>query len=440
MDTLNTPPSEFRLPQGSSLGMAILVAAAITLPVERLHQSTLFVTVCLALSLLPNQNMLAMIRQIGKPALFLIAGIALSSFFSEHAAKGWVVVRNIVLAMATGSLFSHLATRHGQAFTRAAKLAVLMLTILGSLAVVLIPDLWTNMMQKDFSQLKVLANENSWGLSLALLGNTALVAGMTARTQSERTGLIAICAGIMAFLYITELSRGALVSSLMTCGMVCLFARTKGSLLLRLMIPASALAFFGISLLMVAATLLPPEYFYRIDHLLTERLSIYKVCWDAINESLLWGHGARTFAINMTTAMLEAAGERLGTPHNILLEALYSLGLMGMALWIAGISQFWRLPGSNGRMNGPARSFIRMLGASILMQLLFHGLVDLSIFSSYFLNLLFISGALIHATNRPMIPGKKMDDVAGLMRDGAADARQQTPTPAPLPLQQRTGH
>lgn len=390
-----------RLRHAESAAITLLIAGALMLPLERLHTSGMLLLATLLMALVAGRPFLSRSAGLYRPLAFLAAGILAASLFSSHPGKGWVVVRNLVLAFATGALFFQIAVDRSATMIKATQVAVLMIVMAALVAIASTPSLWNNFLNTNFNQISGFANENSWGLAIALVANTALVAGLLSRSSS-RILFISIYIGLIGFLYITAMSRGAMLSSLITGMALSAFVVSRKSSWRAIVAPIAVAMFLAASTLMTVAAVQLNENFAFFDKLATYRLTVYKISWSAITEAPFWGHGARTFALNMGQETLAAMGQTLGTPHNILLEALYSLGVIGSMLWAIGIGFFWRHRPACSTATDDNRTFVRLLGYAIFMQLLFHGMVDLSIFSAYFLTLLFVSGALIMASNQPV--------------------------------------
>lgn len=384
-----------------SAAITLVIAGALVLPLERLHTSGLLLLATLIMAVSAGRPFFSRSAELYRPLAFLTAGILVASLFSSYPGKGWVVVRNLVLAFATGALFFQLAVERSATMVKATQVAVVMIVMAALVAIASTPYLWNNFLNTNFNQISGFANENSWGLFIALVANTALVAGLLSRS-GRRILFVSIYVGLIGFLYVTAISRGALLSSLLTGMTLSAFVVARQSSWRTLVAPLAVAMFIaGTTLMTVAATQLHENFEYA-DKLATYRLTVYKLSWSAITEAPLWGHGARTFALNMGQETFAAMGQTLGTPHNILLEALYSLGVIGSMLWAVGIGFFWRHRPACSTASNEDRTFVRLLGYGIFMQLLFHGLVDLSIFSAYFLTLLFVSGGLIMASNQPV--------------------------------------
>lgn len=258
-----------------------------------------------------------------------------------------------------------------------------------------------NIIHSDFRQITGFANENFWGLSLALITNTTFLIAISTTSRLEKVFFTTLFTCLIALLFITNLSRGALASSLATCLALSLYKTIRSNPHKRMIIPFSAASFIVGSTLLIILALQSRENFEHFDKISTYRLSLYKPSWAAFTESPIWGHGARTYSLETGKVLTSILGAVARAPHNILLEALYSLGITGTILWAIGISLFWRHRPSLNTINENDRDFIQSLGRLVFLQILFHGLVDLSIFSHYFLSLLFISGGLIVATNQP---------------------------------------
>lgn len=387
-----------------SASLTILIASMMVMPIERLRTASILLAAAIIMALIARKTFIKQVASLCKPAALLIAGVAGAAVFSLHPEKSWVVIRNIILALMMGTLFLHLATHRDQLLLRATENAIFLIFLIflaAIAAMAAIPSLPGHLLSSNFSQISGLANENSWGLAVAIAANTSFAAALSSDTKLRRTVSFGIYVCLTAFMLITNLSRGALLSSLLTSFFLATFmfarkpSQQKAAIQLTIALAISASTF------MVTAAILLKENFAYFNDISSYRLSLYKLSWTAIMNAPVWGHGARTFAIEMGGITQSVIGQKLGTPHNIMLEGLYSLGIIGCLLWAIGISFFWR--GACTASNDPEirNIFPRLLGHSIFMQLLFHGIFDLTIFSSYFLSLLFVSGGLLMAANTP---------------------------------------
>lgn len=384
-----------------SAALTLLITSMMVMPIERLRTASILLAAAIVMALVARKTFIKQAASLFKPAALLIAGVAVAAVSSLHPEKSWVVIRNIILALMTGTLFLHLAIHRNQPLLRATEHAIVLIFLAAIAAMASIPSLPSHLMSSNFSQISGLANENSWGLAVAITANTSFVAALSSDTKLRRTVSFGIYVCLIAFMLITNLSRGALLSSMLTSIFLVTFMLTRKPPQQRAAIQLTIALAVSASVFMVATSLLLKENFAYFNNISTYRLSLYKLSWSAIMDAPVWGHGARTFAIEMGGITQSVMGQKLGTPHNIMLEGLYSLGIIGCLLWAIGISFFWR--GDRTASNDPEirNTFLRLLGLSIFMQLLFHGIFDLTIFSSYFLSLLFVSGGLLMAANTP---------------------------------------
>lgn len=384
-----------------SATLTLLITSVMVMPIERLRTASILLAAAFIMALVARKTFIKQAASLCKPAALLIAGVAVAAVSSLHPEKSWVVIRNIILALMTGTLFLHLAIHSNQRLLRATEHAIALVFLAAIAAMASIPSLPSHLMSSNFSQISGLANENSWGLAVAITANTSFVAALSSDTKLRRTISFGIFVCLIAFMLITNLSRGALFSSMLTSIFLVTFMFTRKPSQQRAAIQFTIALAMSASVFMVATSLLLKENFAYFNNISTYRLSLYKLSWSAIMDAPVWGHGARTFAIEMGGITQSVMGQKLGTPHNIMLEGLYSLGIIGCLLWAIGISFFWR--GASTASNDPEirNTFLRLLGLSIFMQLLFHGIFDLTIFSSYFLSLLFVSGGLLMAANSP---------------------------------------
>lgn len=402
--TMNTPTSI--KPNGIHLhletaAISLLILCMLVMPLDRLKPDNILLFAAIGMAIISSRAFFRQSIGLCTPLLLLIAGISIPAIFSSHPEKSWVAIRNSIFAFMIGALFLNLAINKSMVFFKATKLAILFILISTTITLAHNPLIIKNAIHSDFTLITNFANENFWGLSIALTTNTAFLIAISTTKRLEKVFFTALFTSLIALLFITNLSRGALASSLATCLALVLYKTIRNSQYKRMIIPFSAASFIVGSALLMILALQSIENFEYFDRISSYRLSLYKPSWAAFTDSPVWGYGARTYSLEAGKALISIQGVAARAPHNILLEALYSLGITGTILWAIGISLFWRHRPSLNTINENDRDFIQSLGHLIFLQILFHGLVDLSIFSHYFLSLLFISGGLILATNQP---------------------------------------
>lgn len=127
------------------------------------------------------------------------------------------------------------------------------------------------------------------------------------------------------------------------------------------------------------------------------RHEIYVTTSQLILDQPWFGYGLNSFKY---LSGISERGGNLIMPHNIYLESLYSLGLIGSLLMVAGLYRL--LP----RRRLQVRSFSAELGMAVLIYLTLRGLVDMKLFSFGFLGMVFFALMLMHAQDRNQ-PGEQ---------------------------------
>jgi O-antigen ligase len=111
------------------------------------------------------------------------------------------------------------------------------------------------------------------------------------------------------------------------------------------------------------------------------RKQIYRETLALVFEQPWLGHGVNTFKY---VSGIRLGHEPLIMPHNIYLELLFSLGITGSTLFVAGLAAVFgscRMQADDGRQQSGAERFLRLLGLALLGYVAVRGLVDLKLFS-----------------------------------------------------------
>lgn len=377
--------------------LALLLVGLFLLPIEKLHIASAINVLLLLATVAHWPTLKTVAKDYRWPVAFIFIGLLIGAAFSIQADKSMVTFRDLLRGAAAGLLFSVLITRYDLALGKA--LAIATLFAAGGLVLLYA---WAGVgagfqIEGIQQALGAIAHRNTWGLTTALIMNAFVVLALTTPSGPQRLGYLAGYGSLFLLCAMANPSRGALVGSALSGLFLLLLAKLPG----RREIPVLALAVGGFVLGSLSYVLLSQSHgaaTTTLDQLSSGRLSLYHLTWEKIVDSWLVGYGPRTFAVSVGQHATAHTGDVVATPHNILLEALYSMGLLGTAALMLGVAAFWWPTGADGQPRSPALTRLRLFGYAVFLQLILHGIFDLMIFSTYFNTLLFIAGAFIMAT------------------------------------------
>ncbi len=253
-------------------------------------------------------------------------------------------------------------------------------------------------------------NMNYWGFAFALLiscGVAVIVGnrGLSAANQSYRNKLEAIgtlltllaVAALFTWLSLSYPSRGALLAALCAIALLVLLRFTR--LPLKWLFAGTV----GTFILACLATFIIQSAgwmgYDELDALSSRRLPIYDTTWALWQQAPWFGWGLDAYGSH---GAIEVAKHMDGlffpAPHNILLEMLYSLGLIGSALVLATLGRILWLAMRAARSS--TNPLAGLLATAIITTLVLHGATDLSIYRPYFFMLVFAAWGLIQGSGR----------------------------------------
>lgn len=229
-------------------------------------------------------------------------------------------------------------------------------------------------------------------LSFGFVAGVALVLAAGETHRQIRMPVAALCL-LLGLLLVVHNTRGALLG-----------AGVAFAVMLWLGGRARFLAGLVVGLLVVAGLLFLvfPDVHYRLGisrggDFTSFRLMLWDVTWRLVQERPWTGYGIGIFKhAAEVNELLPANVRHQPSPHNWPLEWLLSLGVIGSALWLAGLVALWR--GLRGvvalRHQSP---LFGLFGAGLTTFVLVNGLVDFRAFGLFFLPVLF-SGVALWAT------------------------------------------
>ncbi|RIK27908.1 MAG: hypothetical protein DCC52_08965, partial [Chloroflexi bacterium] len=127
------------------------------------------------------------------------------------------------------------------------------------------------------------------------------------------------------------------------------------------------------------------------------RLELYTQVWQLIQDYFWTGAGLETFSPMFSTYLLLIDVPFLAHSHNLFLQIWFEQGILGFIvfLWVLGAFFLWVLQRRN-RMN-----WIALAGLAAVWMMLVHGLVDVPIYFSRVIPLMFVPFGLTLAALQP---------------------------------------
>jgi len=127
------------------------------------------------------------------------------------------------------------------------------------------------------------------------------------------------------------------------------------------------------------------------------RLELYTQVWQLIQDYFWTGAGLETFSPMFSTYLLLLDVPFLAHSHNLFLQIWFEQGILGFIvfLWVLGAFFLWVLQRRN-RMN-----WIALAGLAAVCMMLLHGLVDVPIYFSRVIPLMFVPFGLTLAALQP---------------------------------------
>jgi len=341
------------------------------------------------------------IRALGPVALPVIAALLFSLVLSVHPWQGATVFRDLIKALVVALALAILAQQASSAWLKWLKHGITLCTIAaGLLALWLIytPShsamviTWCNSVE----------NMNLWGLSFALLLSCSIAVALnnlgSRHKQEKLSALFMLLAAAILFtwLSLSYPSRGALLAALCSSALLLLLRFTRISLMWLFIASASAFIVGSLAVLIIRAGgwISAAE----LNTISSNRLPIYDTVWSLWQQAPWFGWGLKAFK---THAAVEIAsnmgGHSFTAPHNILLEMLYSMGVIGSTLLMVALGRILWL--AMQAAQSTANPLVGLLATAIIITLMLHGATDLSIYRPYFFLLVFSAWGLVQGSD-----------------------------------------
>lgn len=238
-------------------------------------------------------------------------------------------------------------------------------------------------------------NMNYWGFAFSLLICCSIAVVLSGLSNRGRILTLLSAAALFTWLSLSYPSRGALLAALCSITLLVLLRFTR--LPLKWLFAGTA----GTFIFACAATFIIQSAgwmsYNALNTLSSRRLPIYDTTWALWQQAPWFGWGLDAYT---THGAVEVAKHMGGlffpAPHNILLEMLYSLGVVGSALVLATLGRvLWMAMRAARTKKNP---FAGLLATAIITTLVLHGATDLSIYRPYFFLLVFAAWGLVQGS------------------------------------------
>lgn len=323
----------------------------------------------------------------------LLSGLALSVYPWQGAMMlaefiGALVVGLTVAILAQGTA-SHEALKQGVASCCvAAGLGALWLICTPKHSAMLVA--WLNSIE----------NMNYWGFAFSLLISCSIAVVISGLSNRGSTFTLLAAVALFTWLSLSYPSRGALLAALCAIALLVLLRFTR--LPLKWLFVGTAGTFIFACLATFIIQSAGWMGYDELNVLSSRRLPIYDTTWALWQQAPWFGWGLEAYT---THGAVEVAKHMDGlffpAPHNILLEMLYSLGVVGSALVLATLGRvLWMAMRAARTEKNP---FAGLLATAIITTLVLHGATDLSIYRSYFFLLVFAAWGLVQSSARKAI-------------------------------------
>lgn len=242
-------------------------------------------------------------------------------------------------------------------------------------------------------------NMNYWGFAFSLLMSCSVAVVLGGRigrlgiTEAMLTLLSA--AALFTWLSLSYPSRGALLAALCSITLLVLLRFTR--LPLKWLFAGTA----GTFIFACVATFIIQSSgwmsYDALNALSSRRLPIYDTTWGLWQQAPWFGWGLEAYKNHGAVEVAKHMGGLFfPAPHNILLEMLYSLGVVGSALVLATLGRIlWMAMRAAREASNP---FAGLLATAIITTLALHGATDLSIYRPYFFLLVFAAWGLVQGS------------------------------------------
>lgn len=381
----------------SALASALLLLAIVALifsPVARSPSVWILLSMTLLVLWQWRPAFIAQARALRPFALPLIAGLFISLALSVYAWQGGTVFRDIIKALLSTITIAVLA-QHANWHWLKHGIATLC-GILAATALILYNT--PTLHSAAVNWLNSIENMNLWGCAFALLLSTSLAIACYSR-PIVAIGIVLAVVINFSWLSLYYPSRGALLAVMCVAGLLAILRYTQLPLawLLGLTVGAFFIGSLAVIIVQAGGWMSDAE----INAISSNRLPIYDTVWNLWQQAPWFGWGLKAFkshaALDIAVAM---KGAQFTAPHNVLLELLYTLGIVGTALALTSIGRIAWLAFAAARAKNTALP--GLIATAILATLLLHGTTDLSIYRPYFWLLVLSAWGLAQGRIKPI--------------------------------------
>jgi hypothetical protein len=401
-----------------SVSAVVIVAAALSAIVAR-HEAALSHE-----GMRGRVGAVAHIRTLGWVALPASAGLLSGLVLSMYSWRGAMVLAEFIGALVVGltvailaqgaasqGVTTHQGSNHevatlegsnAEVWLRHGIASCCVVVGLGALGLICTPE-HSAMVVAWFNSVE---NMNYWGFAFSLLisCSVAAVLGGLSGPASARLGVpkamgttltLVAAAALFTWLSLSYPSRGALLAALCSITLLVLLRFTR--LPLKWLFAGTAGTFIFAC---VATFIIQSAGWMSYDALnaiSSRRLPIYDTTWGLWQQAPWFGWGLEAYGNHGAVEVAKhMSGLFFPAPHNILLEMLYSLGVVGSALVLATLGRIlWLAMRAVREARNP---FAGLLATAIITTLVLHGATDLSIYRPYFFLLVFAAWGLVQGS------------------------------------------
>lgn len=240
--------------------------------------------------------------------------------------------------------------------------------------------------------LNSIENMNYWGLAFSLLISSSIAVTSSGLSSRGTTLTLLAAAALFTWLSLSYPSRGALLAAL--CSIILLVLLRYTRLPLKWLFAGTAGTFIIACLATFIIQSADWMSYDALNSLSSKRLPIYDTTWALWQQAPWFGWGLSAYGSHGAVEVAKHMGGLFfPAPHNILLEMLYSLGVVGSALVLATLGRtLWLAMRAARAASNPLAG---LLASAIITTLLMHGATDLSIYRPYFFLLVFSAWGLV---------------------------------------------
>lgn len=328
---------------------------------------------------------------LGWVALPVGAGLLSGLVLSVYPWQGAMVLAEFIGALVVGLTVAILAQAASITWLRREIAVCCVAAGLGALWLILTPKHSAMLV----AWLNSIENMNYWGFAFSLLISCSIAVVISGLSNRGSTFTLLAAAALFTWLSLSYPSRGALLAGLCAIALLVLLRFTR--LPLKWLFVGTAGTFIFACLAAFIIQSAGWMGYDELNELSSRRLPIYDTTWALWQQAPWFGWGLEAYT---THGAVEVAKHMSGlffpAPHNILLEMLYSLGLVGSALVLVTLGRIlWMAMRAAREANDPMAG---LLASAIITTLVLHGATDLSIYRPYFFLLVFAAWGLVQGT------------------------------------------